>query len=65
MRIMLNGEPRDVQSNNLAEVLIELDYRDSHIATALNGVFIQRDQRGSTPLGEGDRIEVLAPMQGG
>jgi sulfur carrier protein len=35
------------------------------VATALNGEFIAGDEREETLIGEGDRIEVLAPMQGG
>ena len=35
------------------------------IATALNGRFVPAPARPGTPLTEGDRIEVVAPMQGG
>ncbi|MEO0635908.1 MAG: sulfur carrier protein ThiS [Pseudomonadota bacterium] len=65
MRIVLNGEERDVEAANLADALQALDYGDAIVATALNGEFIPHDQREATPLKEGDAIEVLAPMQGG
>lgn len=65
MRIMLNGEERDVDAANLDEALIALDYGDAVVATALNGDFVPHDQRADTPIKEGDAIEVLAPMQGG
>ena len=35
------------------------------IATAVNGEFIPKTQRLDIVLSEGDRIEVVAPMQGG
>jgi len=35
------------------------------VSTAVNGEFIAAAQRARTVLAEGDRIEVVAPMQGG
>ncbi|MEG9884020.1 MAG: MoaD/ThiS family protein [Hyphomicrobiales bacterium] len=35
------------------------------MATAVNGLFIARDLRASTKLHDGDRLEILAPMQEG
>jgi sulfur carrier protein len=35
------------------------------VATAVNGEFVAAAARVRTPLSEGDRVEVLAPMQGG
>ena len=65
MKITLNGDAREIVAANLDQALGELGYNDSSIATALNGTFIPKAQRGDTLLGEGDRIEVVAPMQGG
>jgi sulfur carrier protein len=65
MNIELNGESRHVRSRELAALLQELAYDARSVATALNGRFIPASQRAAHTLSEGDRIEVLAPMQGG
>lgn len=65
MRIDLNGKPRLIGAYSLAEALDELGYSGATIATALNGTFVPTAARSGTPLHDGDRIEVLAPMQGG
>ncbi len=65
MRIDLNGTPRTVVARSLAEALSELGYDRAAVATALNGTFVPAAARAGTLLQDGDRIEVLAPMQGG
>jgi sulfur carrier protein len=63
--LIVNGEPREVAAASLAEALQALDYGDAKVATALNGEFVPARARAATPLNEGDRIEILAPKQGG
>jgi sulfur carrier protein len=65
MRILVNGAARDVAAGDLAAALQELGYGGSVVATAINGEFIPARARATACLGEGDRLEVLAPMQGG
>ena len=65
MKITVNAEPREVTATTLADALPELGFTSAALATALNGNFIPRDARPATPLTDGDRLEVLAPMQGG
>ncbi|MES2906398.1 MAG: sulfur carrier protein ThiS [Pseudomonadota bacterium] len=65
MQICLNGKWRDVGSESLDQALSELGYQGATIATALNGTFVPQDARGMTKIKEGDRIEIVAPMQGG
>ena len=65
MRLTVNGEPRELAAANLAEALIALDFADAIVATALNGEFVPKRKRAATPLAEGDRIEIVAPRQGG
>jgi sulfur carrier protein len=65
MRIDLNGRPAETTATTLAEALIDLGFGDRPVATALNGDFIAAGFRGETALRDGDRIEVLTPMQGG
>ncbi|HEX9858507.1 MAG TPA: sulfur carrier protein ThiS [Paracoccaceae bacterium] len=65
MRIDLNGTPQQVAADTLAGALAELGYGRSAVATALNGRFVPAAARAATALQDGDRVEVLAPMQGG
>lgn len=65
MRITLNGDARDLAAVTLDQALHELGYADSFVATAVNGQFIPKGDRPSKRLDEGDRVEVVAPMQGG
>jgi len=65
VRILVNGAWRESAGGELAEVLAELGYGDAVVATAVNGEFVAAAARAATPVADGDRIEVLAPMQGG
>jgi sulfur carrier protein len=65
MTVIVNGEPREVTARNLSEALRALDYADAIVATALNGEFVPARRREATPVQEGDRIEIVAPRQGG
>ena len=65
MRIEVNGTEREVTAPTLHAALAELGWSDARVATALNGAFVPKGVRGETLLKEGDRLEVLAPMQGG
>jgi sulfur carrier protein len=65
MRILVNGAWRETGAAVLPAVLEELGYGESVIATAVNGEFVPAGARAQVALAEGDRLEVLAPMQGG
>jgi sulfur carrier protein len=65
MKILVNGAWHETQRAELAGALQELGYGGSVVSTAVNGEFIAAALRARTVLAEGDRIEVLAPMQGG
>ncbi len=65
MKLIVNGAEHDVPAATLAEALARLDYADAIVATALNGDFVPARSREATPLREGDRIEIVAPRQGG
>ena len=65
MKIEVNGESRELAGPTLADALAELGWADARVATALNGAFVPKGARGETALNAGDRLEVLAPMQGG
>jgi len=65
MRIFLNDDAHDVDAATLATALEALGFAGRKIATAVNGRFVPAGARPATPLADGDRIEVVAPMQGG
>lgn len=65
MKILVNGAWRELQAGELSAVLEELGYGESIVSTAVNGEFVPTSARAATALAEGDRVEVLAPMQGG
>jgi len=65
MKIMVNGDARSVTAASLAMALEELGFAGAVVATALNGEFVASGARADTRLSDGDRLEVLAPMQGG
>jgi sulfur carrier protein len=65
MRIIVNGAWREIRGTELATVLAELGYAEAVVATAVNGDFVAAKERPRTSLAEGDRLEVLTPMQGG
>ena len=65
MKIFFNGNEQDVAATQLDHALEELDLGDARVATAVNGQFVPATARASTRLSAGDRIETLAPMQGG
>jgi sulfur carrier protein len=65
MKIILNGEAREVHAMSLSAALDELGFGGAVVATALNGEFVAAAARAATSLSEDDALEVLAPMQGG
>jgi sulfur carrier protein len=65
LRLVVNGEPHDLAAATLAEALAALDFEDAVVATALNGEFVPKRKRAETALKAGDRIEIVAPRQGG
>jgi sulfur carrier protein len=65
MRILVNGASREIRASDLSGALEELGYGGAVVATAVNGEFVATAERATVSLADGDRIEVLAPMQGG
>jgi sulfur carrier protein len=63
--IQVNSEKVTAKSEHLSDLLIELGYADAVVATAVNGDFVTQGNRVNIQINDGDRIEVLAPMQGG
>jgi sulfur carrier protein len=65
MKLIVNGEPRNVTATTLSELLALMEYDGGWLATAVNGEIVHRDDRLDHALNDDDRIEILSPMQGG
>ncbi len=65
MNLQVNGQWCEVRAADLAAALAELGFADAVLATAVNGQFVPAPERATATLAEGDRVEILAPMQGG
>ena len=65
MRVIVNGEAREIASARVDALLGELEYEGTHFAIALNFDVLPRSQWAQTPLKTGDEIEIITPRQGG
>jgi sulfur carrier protein len=70
MRLHVNGEMRDSESRDLAQLwraeIADLEAPNPKgFAIALNGTVVRRDRWASTPLTDGDQVEIIRAMQGG
>lgn len=65
MNLIVNGAPQAFEAATLADLLQALEYEGDWLATAVNGDLVHREDRAMIHLAEGDRIEILSPMQGG
>jgi sulfur carrier protein len=65
MRVIVNGEAREIASARVDALLGELDYEGTHFAIALNFDVLPKSQWAQTALKSGDEIEIITPRQGG
>ena len=65
MRVIINGEAREIASTHLDALLGELDYEGSHFAIALNYDVLPKSRWAETAINSGDEIEIITPRQGG
>ncbi|MDG9716220.1 sulfur carrier protein ThiS [Streptomyces sp. DH24] len=66
MNISVNGEPREIPPGTALDTVVKsLTAAPSGVAAALNETVVPRTEWPSTPLSEGDRVEVLTAVQGG
>jgi sulfur carrier protein len=63
--IILNGEPVRTGARTLADLVAGQGFAATAVATAVNGAFVPREARAATLLAAGDRVEIVAPRQGG
>ena len=65
MRVIVNGEQREISSGSVEALLGELEYEGRHFAIALNYDVLHRGAWAQTSLKNGDEIEIITPRQGG
>ena len=65
MRVIVNGEPREVSSARVDALLGELEYEGTHFAIAVNYDVLPKSKWSKTPIKNGDEIEIITPRQGG
>jgi sulfur carrier protein len=65
MRVIVNGEAREIASTSVDALLGELEYEGTHFAIALNFDVLPKSRWAQTPLKSGDEIEIITPRQGG
>ena len=65
MMIWLNGTETEAQASTLDDLLVEFGYGTAKVATAVNGDFVPKGMRAATRINQGDRLEIVAPLQGG
>ena len=66
MIIEVNSEKKELANlRSLAEAIEALGYQEARIAVACNEEFVPRSRYAALQLQNGDRLEIVAPMQGG
>ena len=65
MRVIINGEAREIAASTVGALLGELDYEGTHFAIALNYDVVPKSRWAETQLNTGDEIEIITPRQGG
>jgi sulfur carrier protein len=65
MRVIVNGEQREIASARIDALLSELEYEGTHFAIALNYDVLPKSRWADTAIKSGDEIEIITPRQGG
>ena len=65
MRVIVNGEAREIASSSVDTLLRELDYEGTHFAIAVNYDVVPKSRWTERLLNSGDEIEIITPRQGG
>lgn len=66
MLLKINGKKKKLStSKTIAEMIFELKIDVPHFAVALNCQIIPKSKYESTPLSEGDKVEIVHAVGGG
>ncbi len=66
MQIRVNGQARPVENaRSVGELVAQLGFTGKRVAVERNGEIVPRSRHSSTPLTDGDRIEIVVAVGGG
>jgi len=66
MTITVNGQSMEIEEGTTIQALLEhLNVRGQYVAVALNLEVARKASYGTTVFREGDRVEIVHPVQGG
>jgi len=66
MKVSINGEIKEFDRDSLTiQELLEIINYGKGIAIALNETFILKTKYQETTIKDGDRLDILSPVQGG
>lgn len=65
MRILLNGEDRDIAPGTVADLVERFGFDPGKVAVERNLTIVPRSLYAATTLSEGDRIELVTFVGGG
>lgn len=63
--ITVNGRPVSTAAATVGELVAQEGFGTQKVATAVNGDFVPLRARPTTPLRNGDSVEILSARQGG
>ena len=66
IKISVNGDLKEIEDNcNIYTLLEVLEYKTKGFAIAINLTFVPISKYEKTMIKDGDKIDILAPVQGG
>lgn len=66
MTVFINNQPVELhEGSSLADALAQKEIKPDGIATAINGIVINRSARAETTLKDGDKILIIKAFCGG
>ena len=66
MKVMVNGQPKDLPDGSTLAQLLEAESEPAHhVLVEINGKYIPERQYDGVALCEGDRLEIILPAFGG
>lgn len=65
MQITLNGSPAETNASDVLALLAELDLANKPVIVEHNQVALLKNEHSSTPLADGDQLEVITLAAGG
>lgn len=66
IKISVNGEIKEIEADlNIHQLIEALAYKTKGFAVAVNTTFVAISAYDKVKIQEGDRVDILAPVQGG